>query len=521
MIEVVSAFRPTPPQQRFMLSDADILAYGGALGGGKSRAMCERIFDYMLDFPGLTAVIARDKHTSIVETTKKTMIEQVVPRAEGIVVHKKASQGEDFIELFNGSRAHFIGMDDPFRWYSSEIGVYALDEAQEISNVDAEKVIRLLNRLRQRCSACVGANQPDCPHMPHKAMMSFNPSNPGHWLKRWFIDGAQRTEYGFRKDRLFMSDDADEPWGSAEFVFALPTDNPYLSKGYLARLAGMPAHLRRRYMEGKWEFISGLCYFDVDALSYYADVAQRTLPVFQGATEGDPREDWEWRRRGRVGARKDPVRLRRGKGPLEVWRLPVEGHRYVLAVDVSSGGSYDYSAVEVVDVDAFEQVAEWQGKADPDLVAAEAYRIGRIYNDALAVPELTGGYGFTVDQELKRLRYPKLYTRSVLDRLSKQWTDRTGWDTTQRSRFHMLDTLERVLREREFGLYSYKAVTELLSFVYQEKESGYSKPEAQPGMNDDLVMSLAIAVTVALSRPPKREQRPKAQRIYRPVGRAA
>src|SRR5688572_25995710 len=112
-----SVFRPTPPQEAFMRSPAKIRAYGGAMGGGKSRAMCEVIFDYALDFPGMTAVVARDKHTSIINTTRKTMLDQVVPRE--LIAHKKQSGGEDYIELFNGSTIHFIGMDDPYRWYSA------------------------------------------------------------------------------------------------------------------------------------------------------------------------------------------------------------------------------------------------------------------------------------------------------------------------------------------------------------------------------------------------------------------
>ena len=60
---------------------------------------------------------------------------------------------------------------------------------------------------------------------------------------------------------------------------------------------------------------------------------------------------------------------------------------------------------------------------------------------------------------------------------SKKWTDRTGWDTTQKTRAHMLDTLERVLREREIGLYSLRAVAELGTFVRDDA----GRPAAQPG----------------------------------------
>src|SRR5689334_23946518 len=47
---------------------------------------------------------------------------------------------------WNGSVCHFIGLDNPIRWYSSELGSLGFDEAQEM---DVNKVVRLLTRLRQ------------------------------------------------------------------------------------------------------------------------------------------------------------------------------------------------------------------------------------------------------------------------------------------------------------------------------------------------------------------------------------
>src|SRR3954471_15290182 len=88
-----SEFRPLPPQRAFLASKAMIRGYGGAVGGGKSRTGCEAVFNECLDHPGLIALIARDAHTSIVETTKKTMLEQVIPHE--LITHRKASMGED------------------------------------------------------------------------------------------------------------------------------------------------------------------------------------------------------------------------------------------------------------------------------------------------------------------------------------------------------------------------------------------------------------------------------------------
>lgn len=463
------------------------------MGGGKSRTLCEDTFDAMLANPGLVAVLFRDSHTSIVETTKKTMLGQVIPTelyGNG-VGRQKSSQGEDYVELWNGSRVHFAGMDNPFRWYSSEIGWVGFDEAQEM---DEDKTVRLLTRLRQ-------------PGMPNRACFTFNPSSPGHWLQRWFLLGGQQTDHGFIKDKLYVGD-ATSPIGSAEFFFAKATDNIYLPEGYVAEtLSGMPERLRRRYLEGLWEFIEGNSFFEPEDLAHYQKVSMDTKPLFVGRTAGDPAEDFHVRQRGK-GVPADPCKFKQGSGDWTVWRKPVQGHRYVMAVDTASGGSYDYSAIQIICIDTFEQVAEYQGKIAPTELAVEAYRAGRVFNNAVAVPEITGGYGFSVIQELGRLHYPSTYTRRVFDRLAKKFTDKLGWDTTTNMRAHMLDTLYRVLNERELGLYGIRSVNELATFVYGQN----NKPQAQDGCNDDLVVALAIAVTVAVDRPrsvkpPRREDR--------------
>lgn len=485
------------------------------MGGGKSRAVCEKALDWALEYPGVPIVIGRQKHTAIVETTKKTMIDQVLDHR--LIKRSKASMGEDFVELINGSTIHFIGMDDPVRWFSAEIGVLIVDQAEEC---DEDTVVKLITRLRHPMSPMGMFNGEP---IAGKVVLSFNPENPGHWLQRWAFIGGERTKYGFRKSAL-MATGATKPLGDAEFFFASARHNPHLPAGYIEQtLEGLPEHLKRRYLDGVWEFISGKCYFDTDALGYFQQVAEMEKPVMSGYTAGDPVKD----AKARLAKSRsdDPVRVIPGHGGLTVWRQPVRehrdedgklvrAHRYVCAVDVSSGGSTDYSGIQVFDVDAFEQVAEWQGKLDPDLVAVEAYRLGRIYNNALVVPEVTGGWGFSVEQELKRLKYPNLYTRKILDRLSKKWTDRTGWDTTAKTRAHMLDTLERVIREREVGVFSLRLVSELGTFVRDDR----GRPAAQPGCNDDLVMSFAIAVAVASElprsvKPLRQEYRPRVSSV--------
>jgi hypothetical protein len=473
--------------------------------------MCEEAFDYALDFPGILIPIFRQEHTSVVRSTKRTMMDQVVPPELLGLCETKNSQGEDWLRFPNGSEIHFAGLSDPIRWYSTEIGAVFFDEAQEMAE---DYVVRLVTRLRQRCESCIRSGDPDCDHLPHRAALSFNPDNPGHWLQHWFILDAERTEFGFRKDRLFPTD-ADDPIGDAEFFFAKATDNPYVSQEYIRQsLGGLPRHLRKRLLEGLWEFINENTFFDAEVLQGYQRRAMDSAPVFQGGTAGDVEADALWRTRG-GDKPKDPVRLKSGRGPLALYSKPVrrqqrddgtwvDAHRYVMGVDASSGSSKDFSAIQVVDVEGWQLAARFQGKLSPTELGAEAYRLGRVYNNALAAPEITGGWGFAVEQELKRLRYPNLYTRRVLDRLSRKWTDRTGWDTTVRARGHMLATLDRVLAEGEFDLRDLATVNELATYVMPTDKHGNvldGKPEAQSGCNDDLVAALAIAVTIAADMP--------------------
>src|SRR5262252_191190 len=478
------------------------------MGGGKSRAGCEIVFDAALDHPGLLAVVARQTHTSITATTRRTMLTQVVPSE--VIAHTRNSNGADFITLWNGSIIHFVGLDDPIRWYSSEIGMIFFDEAQEIAE---DTVLRLITRLRQQ-------------GMPNTAILTFNPGNPGHWLQRWFIEGGEQTEHGLYKRELWM-EGGIKPIGDAEFFFARATDNPYLTADYIDTLQGQKEWIRRRYLEGLWEFISGSSFFDTDALRFYQQLAEKSPPLFNGVTMGDIPQDVAYRLGKRKQPPDEPLKIETHGGPLSVWRRPVrdrsdpetgrevKGHRYVISVDASSGRGEDYSAVQVIDVETFEQVAEWQGKQETGIVADQVYRIGRLYNDAIVVCELTGGWGLAIDQVLKRYAYPRLYTRRVIDRLSQRWTDRTGFDTTVKMRSVILEALETALREREFGLYSLRAVNELGTFVWSDKD----KAEAQPGCNDDLVLSLAIGVHVASTLPREIVKAP--QRQWDPVLPAA
>jgi len=453
------------------------------MGGGKSRALCEEAFQAALDYPGIFILIARQEHTAIVGSTRKTMFEQVLPPE---LLDKRYSRivksgGFDFIELPNGSEIHFVGLNDVVRFHSAEIGLLVLDEAHQMIEDD---IMTLNTRLRQ-------------PGTPRQILVAANPENPGHWLWRWFVGDAEKTEYGYYKAELRL-DEFAAPLGDAIFVKALPTDNPYLPEGYVDReLAGLKEFYRQRYLEGEWVFVSGSCAFDLTALNEY------------GKTVPDPLYRCDFKPRG-IG---DKAALRKSDtGRLRVYRQPDEHSTYAIGADVATGRGQDYSCAYVVDLHDMGLVAEFHGKLDPDIFAEQLHFIGRWYNGALVAVESAGGWGEPVVIALRdgkggRPPYPRLYQHRLDSSVAMDTVQRFGFPINTKTRPQVLSQLEKAIRERALPWISQHLLNECLTFC--EFEEGTPSPRAQPGCHDDAVMAAAITLELYRQRGhhPERDMR--------------
>lgn len=485
-VRIRTSYLPEPRQRVFHRSLATVRGYGGAMGGGKSRALCEDVFQDMLDYPGILIPIFRATHVSIGLTTKRTMVTEVIPPELWKFCDKKASGGEDYVRLPNGSSCHFVGLDDPERWFSSEIGGVAFDEAHQI---DEEAVVKLMSRLRQR-------------GMPCRVRLCFNPENPGHWLHKWFIDDAERDDMpdgsllGYYKAELYPSD-ASKPIGDCRFVFAPPDANPHLPEGYVDKfLGGMPDLMRRRYRDGEWLYVSGTAYFDNEALSGYADLAAKALYRF----------DFESVPGGHRASRRH-----HDNGRIRVYAEPKEEHKYAIGADVASGSGEDYSAAYVVDLGSMEIVAEFHGKLDEDLYAEQLHFLGRWHQTALIAVEHQGGFGNATLTALRdgkggRPPYPNLYRHKLELQVDLPTTKRYGYPITQQTRNVLLTGLAQAIREHSLPYMPESLRHECSTFV--NHDTGTS-PRAQDGCHDDRVM--AAAVTLEMYRQkghhPDRESR--------------
>ena len=66
-------------------------------------------------------------------------------------------------------------------------------------------------------------------------------------------------------------------------------------------------------------------------------------------------------------------------GLIWIWEEPIDGHQYIMAADVSRGDGSDFSAFQIVDFTTMEQVAEYQGKEQPDLFSQILEKYGLHY----------------------------------------------------------------------------------------------------------------------------------------------
>ena len=286
----------------------------------------------------------------------------------------------------------------------------------------------------------------------------------------------------------------------------------------LARLGALPVATAREAFR-----VSGAAYFDGDALIDYE--AKTKVPKARGtfvAAGGG----WQ--------LQPDAVR-----GYVRIWEMPDPNGHYVIGADTAEGrlaaaadrsltdaeaerGGRDFDSADVVKVSelvpdakrkgkflrtpCLRQVAHIHGHMSPEVFAEQIFAAAAYWS--CPGPEnmrttrrlnLTGvernhSSGQTVLKELRRLGHPELYIHRRPNVRTGKVTPYLGWVTDGESRMPMLDTLAERIRNGKIAVRSPDTIRECFTFVRGED----GRPEAQEGTHDDRVISLAIAVQMAL-----------------------
>lgn len=189
---------------------------------------------------------------------------------------------------------------------------------------------------------------------------------------------------------------------------------------------------------------------------------------------------------------------------LWLWKLPEEGHQYIMSIDNSRGDSDDATAIEIFDLNGsdengiprVEQVLEYNGKLYGDIIGEIANNYGRLYNDAFCVVESIGGYGDATILTLMNLEYPNMYYD---DKQLKNYTNpdgnagQTGLPGFHSSsvRFQMLSNFANMVRTEQVIIHSKRIYSEMETWVWKG-----GRQDHMDGFHDDTITCSAMGMFV-------------------------
>lgn len=252
--ELSKAFLSNPgPQTTAMLSEADILLYGGQAGGGKSALEIGAWFDGHYD--GLVLRREATQLDGLIQFCREIGEPNYGTYVGG---HEKVFKRND------GGKLKFAGLNQPDDWRKhagNARDFMAFDEAGEFLK---EQVFSLIGWLRstkegQRCRVILGSNPPrggDGEWMIAEFAPWLDPSFPNRASPgelRWAIVVGGETEW-VDGPGIYERNGEDYEAMSRTFIPASLDDNPYLKDtGYRAKLQSLPEPLRSQLLYGDFQ----------------------------------------------------------------------------------------------------------------------------------------------------------------------------------------------------------------------------------------------------------------------------
>lgn len=244
-------WRPLPgPQTMAYESEADIIGYGGAAGGGKTDLACGK-------------ALTQHKRIMILRR-ESTQLTGVIDRLTELIGNKDGYNGQDKIWRLSDRQIEFGSCQhsgDEKKYQGRPHDLLVFDEA---ANFLESQVRFLLGWLRttdpnQKCQALFTFNPPTSTEglwvkeffAPWIDRNHPNPAKPGEL--RWFasVDGKDiEVESG----RAFRHNGETIRPMSRTFIPSKVRDNPYLmGTGYMSTLQSLPEPLRSQMLNGDFE----------------------------------------------------------------------------------------------------------------------------------------------------------------------------------------------------------------------------------------------------------------------------
>lgn len=416
--------------------DRYLLFYGGG-SSGKSYYIVQRYIYKMLK---------RKMNLLVVRQTGKSNRDSTFALFKQLIREWKLDSVFEITDLRikckNGNEIIFSGLDDVEKiksvtFESGELTDIWVEEATETLEED-------INQLKVRLRGGKSKKQ---------MVLSFNPVNINHWIKKHFIDSGLATVcHSTYKDNKFLTEDDIQTLESFKNV------DEYYYKVYCL---------------GQWGVL-GKTYFNAENISNRIQQIKEPLKV------GSFIYDYDGNKISNVRFKHDT------NGFIKIYEAPKDNYPYVLSGDTSGEGS-DYFTGQVLDNTNGKQVAVLRKEFDADEYTRQMYCLGKYYKNALIGIE--SNFDTFPIKELQRLGYTKQYVREKEDTFTGSIVKAYGFKTDRITRPLILSELQAIINDHVELMNDKDTLEEMLVFVRNEK----GRPEAQQGCHDDLVIALAIA----------------------------
>lgn len=423
--------------------DRYLVFYGGG-SSGKSYFIAQR-YVYKLIHPARCNLL-------VVRQTGDTNRRSTFPLLKQVISHWNLSQHFKINEsdmrikcLITGNEVAFAGLDDvekikSITFENGELTDIWVEEATETQESD-------INQLKVRLRGGKTKKQ---------IVLSFNPINIQHWIKKHFIDSKLATVcFSTYKNNKFLTDD---------------------DRKALEDLKYTDEYTYEVYCLGKWGIL-GKTVFDARAIQKRLDEIPEPLKI------GYFRYDYD-------GLRISNIRWVNDKqnGYIRLYKLPdvPQYTEYCIGGDTAGEGS-DYFIGQVLDAKTGEQVAVLKHQFDSDQYTKQMYCLGKYYKNALIGIE--ANFDSFPIMELTRLGYDNQYVREAQDTYTGKTEKRFGFKTTSLTRPTAVSRLIEIVREHCDTINDKDTLEELLTIIRNEK----GRIEAPEGGHDDQMMGLAIA----------------------------
>ncbi len=233
-------YKPTEKQALFHISTADEVLYGGAAGGGKSKACVMEALMLCLEHAKTHAYLFRRSYPEL----RDTLIAEAM-RSVPTVLGRYSSTTHDLV-LKNGSVMHFrycMSMYDVTKYQGVEIHWLFIDELTHFER-------GIYDYLKTRLRA------PSSLNIRPLVRCTSNPGGIGHgWVKSYFIDGKEPFE--LCKHKVFSQVLNTYEIHTTQYIPAYATDNPYITSDYIFELEQKPEKLKKALLLGQWDAFEG------------------------------------------------------------------------------------------------------------------------------------------------------------------------------------------------------------------------------------------------------------------------